>query len=97
MAEIVLILAGPVARQLAAQDVHLINQSCLLSHCQMSLAHEVLTRVFDCYVPVVGVNTAATTVKIAGRICVAGRGFVCHPAPGAGECGRPDQTRAELG
>ena len=55
------------ARQLAAQEVDLIVNPAIFPILRGHWHVGALTRVFDYYVPVVGVNTAAAVVEIAGR------------------------------
>ena len=55
------------ARHLAAQEVDLIVNPAIFPILRGHWHMAALTRAFDYYVPVVGVNTAAATVEIAGR------------------------------
>jgi predicted amidohydrolase len=55
------------ARHLAAQEVDLIVNPALFPILRGHWHTGALTRAFDYYVPVVGVNTAAAVVEIAGR------------------------------
>ena len=55
------------ARHLAAQEVDLIVNPAIFPILRGHWHRGALTRAFDYYVPVVGVNTAAAEVKIVGR------------------------------
>ena len=73
------------ARRLAAAGADLIVNPAIFPILRGHWQTGALTRAFDYYLPVVGVNTAATVVEIAGRhYPLAGRAFLCHPTPGPG-------------
>jgi predicted amidohydrolase len=70
------------ARQLAAAGVDLIVNPAIFPILRGHWQTGALTRAFDYYLPVVGVNTAATVVEIAGRRypLQGGRSFAIQPS-----------------